>query len=101
VYPEAMRRNLELTRGLIYSGQLLLALTERGVLRETAYAWIQRAAMQAWETGGDFQALVLADADIRRHLSEADIARHFSLEHQLRHVDAIFRRVFAEEAAGT
>jgi len=96
-----MRRNLELTRGLIYSGQLLLALTERGVLRETAYAWIQRAAMRAWETGGDFQALVLADADIRRHLSEADIARHFSLEHQLRHVDAIFRRVFAEEAAGT
>jgi len=98
VYPEAMRRNLELTRGLIYSGQLLLALTERGVLRETAYAWIQRAAMRAWETGGDFQALVQADADIRRHLSEAEIARHFSLEHQLRHVDAIFRRVFAEEA---
>ncbi|HQK88912.1 MAG TPA: adenylosuccinate lyase [Acidobacteriota bacterium] len=98
VYPEAMRRNLALTRGLIYSGQLLLALTERGVLRETAYAWIQRAAMRAWETGGDFQALVLADADIRRHLSEAEIARQFSLEHQLRHVDAIFRRVFAEEA---
>jgi adenylosuccinate lyase len=96
VYPENMRRNLELSRGLIYSGQLLLALTERGVLRETAYAWVQRDAMRTWETGGDFKALVLADADIRAHLAEADIEHIFSLEHQLRHVDAIFARVFAD-----
>jgi adenylosuccinate lyase len=94
VYPEQMLRNLGLTRGLVYSGALLLALTEKGVLRETAYAWVQRNAMQAWESGAEFRELVGADPDIRAHLSVAEMDRLFGLEHSYRHVDAIFQRVF-------
>ncbi len=95
VYPDQMLRNLGLTHGLIHSGALLLVLAEKGVLRETAYAWVQRNAMKVWEQGVEFQALVQADPDIRAHLGEAEIAQLFNLEHPFRHVDAIFRRVFA------
>jgi adenylosuccinate lyase len=95
VYPDRMLHNLGLTHGLIYSGALLLALAEKGVLRETAYAWVQRNAMKAWEEGVEFRELVQADPDIRANLSEAEIAQLFNLEHPFRHVDAIFQRVFA------
>ena len=65
VYPERMRANLEMGGGLVYSGQLLLDLAAKGVLRETAYRWVQRNALRAWEDGdGDFRALVEQDADI-------------------------------------
>jgi len=94
IYPERMAANLGLTRGLIYSGQLLLALAGRGVLRETAYQWVQRHAMRAWEGEGDFKALVLADPDIAAHLGPAEIEQLFDLPHHLRHVETIFRRVF-------
>ncbi len=94
VYPEQMRRNLEMTRGLIFSGQLLLDLAEKGALREDAYRWVQRHAMQAWETGGDFRQLVEADPDIGGLLSREEIAAAFDLNRQLRHVDAIFARIF-------
>ncbi len=96
VYPEQMRRNLELTRGLIFSGQLLLDLAAKGVLREQAYLWVQRNAMQAWQEAGDFRQLVAADADISATLSPAELDTAFSVERQLRHVDAIFKRVFEE-----
>jgi adenylosuccinate lyase len=96
VYPERMRKNLEAGGGLIFSGQLLLELAGRGVLRETAYRWVQRNAMKAWEEDGDFRALALADADIRGALTDEDFARAFSLDRQLRHVGRIFERVFGE-----
>jgi adenylosuccinate lyase len=94
VYPERMRSNLELGGGLVYSGQLLLELAAKGVLRETAYRWVQRNALRAWESDGDFRALVEADPDIAAALTAEDFARAFDLERQLRHVDRIFERVF-------
>ncbi len=93
VYPERMRRNLELTRGLIYSGQLLLDLAEAGMLREDAYRLVQGHAMRSWEAEDDFRAAIEGDPEIRQLLPPEKIAEAFSLERQLRHVDAIFHRV--------
>jgi adenylosuccinate lyase len=97
VYPERMRRNLELTRGLVFSGQLLLDLAAAGMLREQAYRIVQAHAMRAWEEEGDFRAAIEADAEIRAVLSPEKIAEAFSLERQLRNVDRIFERVFGEQ----
>jgi adenylosuccinate lyase len=94
VYPERMLENLNATRGLIFSGQLLLALTQSNVSREAAYEWVQRNAMKVWDEGADFQALLLADPDISRHLTPEQIGRAFSLDTYLRNVDAVFDRVF-------
>jgi adenylosuccinate lyase len=94
VYPERMLENLNATRGLIFSGQLLLALTNKGLLRETAYEWVQRNAMRVWDENKDFLELVQADSDIRQHLSEAEIKQVFSLDHYLRNVPLVFERVF-------
>jgi adenylosuccinate lyase len=94
VYPERMRRNLELTRGLVFSGQLLLDLAAAGMLRETAYGIVQEHAMRAWEQEADFRTAIEADPAIRAVLSPGQIAESFSLARQLRNVDAIFRRVF-------
>jgi len=96
VYPERMRKNLETGGGLIFSGQLLLDLAAKGVLREKAYRWVQRNAMRAWEEDGNFRALVEQDPDIAAVLSPQEIAATFSLKHQLRHVDHIFARLFPE-----
>lgn len=94
VYPERMLKNLQLTRGLIFSGQLLLALTQKGVSRETAYEWVQRNAMKVWETDENFQDLLEQDADIAAQLSASEIASVFRVETYLRNVDTIFGRVF-------
>ena len=94
VYPERMARNLESNGGLVYSGQLLLEIASKGVLREKAYRWVQRNALRAWEEDGSFRDLVDEDPDIRGVLDRADYERAFSLERQLRNVDAIFERVF-------
>ena len=91
---ERMRRNLDLTRGLIFSGQLLLDLAAAGMLREDAYTLVQSHAMQSWEHDGDFRAAVSADPTIRGYLSPDALSRAFSLERQLKHVDYIFSRVF-------
>src|ERR687893_1119809 len=69
VYPERMLENLRLTRGLVFSGQVLLALTQSGVSRETAYEWVQRSAMKVWDEGGDFQTMVSEDTDIKKLLT--------------------------------
>ena len=95
VYPERMRRNLDMTRGLVFSGQLLLDLSAAGMLREQAYAAVQRHAMQAWEAEGDFRAAIEADPEITSLLPPEKLAETFSLDRQLRHVDAIFARVFS------
>jgi adenylosuccinate lyase len=94
VYPERMRRNLDLTRGLVFSGQLLQDLAAAGMLREQAYRVVQAHAMRAWEEESDFRAAVEADPEIRAILSPAQIDEAFSLDRQLRNVDKIFERVF-------
>jgi adenylosuccinate lyase len=94
VYPENMLKNLNATRGLIFSGQLMLALTQKGISREEAYKWTQRNAMKVWDEGGVYQDLVKNDADISSHLSGEEIARVFDLKHYLRNVDVVFKRVF-------
>jgi adenylosuccinate lyase len=98
VYPERMRRNLELTRGLVFSGQVLLDLAAAGMLREQAYRVVQSHAMRAWEEEGDFRKAIETDPDIRAVLTPEQIAQAFSLERQLRNVDAIFARVFGNSA---
>jgi adenylosuccinate lyase len=97
VYPERMRRNLDSTRGLIFSGQLLLDLTAAGMLREDAYRAVQAHALKAWETEGDFRAAVENDEQILYYLSVAKIGEAFSLDRHLAHVDRIFERVFASK----
>ncbi|MBP1636186.1 MAG: purB [Acidobacteria bacterium] len=99
VYPDRMRRNLGLLRGVVFSGSVLLELASRGVSREQAYEWVQRHAMRSSLEGLDFRDLLRADADLAAVLPPADLDRLFDLDHQLRHVDVVFRRVFGEGAA--
>ncbi len=94
VYPENMLKNLNLTRGLVFSGQLLLALTQKGISREDAYSWTQRNAMKVWDEGGEYEDLIMKDADISSHLSAEEIARVFDVNHYLRNVERVFARVF-------
>jgi adenylosuccinate lyase len=96
VYPDRMRENLARSRGVVFSGQVLLELAARGISREQAYAWVQRNAMTSALEGRDFKGLLLGDADIMTVLSPADVERAFDLNTQLRHVDTIFERVFQE-----
>jgi adenylosuccinate lyase len=94
VYPDRMQQNLELTHGLIYSGELLLALIAKNVSREDAYRWVQRNAMRVWDEGGTFKEKVLSDADIQGTLSPKDVDRVFDSSRLLANVDRIFKRVF-------
>jgi len=94
-----MRRNLESGRGLVFSGQLLLDLTARGMKREDAYRVVQGHAMEAWKAEGDFQKRISEDPEIRAVLKDDEIAEAFRLERYLGHVDAIFARVFGKEAS--
>jgi adenylosuccinate lyase len=97
VYPERMRANLESTRGLIFSGQLLLDLVEHDVSREDAYRLVQSHAMRAWKEGLDFHQLVLADKEITRRVPRRQIEQAFDLPRQLKNVDKIFARVFGHK----
>ena len=97
VYPERMRANLESTRGLIFSGQLLLDLVEHGVSREDAYRLVQSHAMRAWKEGLDFHQLVLADKTITDKVPRKQIEYAFDLSRQLKNVDKIFARVFGQK----
>jgi adenylosuccinate lyase len=94
VYPDRMLKNIELTRGLAYSGQLLLDLTRKGVLREDAYRWIQRCSMKVWDEDKDFLLVLQEDPDVTRVLTGEEIRSVVNPELQLRHIDAIFARVF-------
>jgi adenylosuccinate lyase len=97
VYPDRMRANLESTRGLIFSGQLLLDLVEYGVSREDAYRLVQSHAMRAWKEGLDFHQLVLADDSITSRVPRKTIEHAFDLKRQLKNVDKIFARVFGKK----
>ena len=99
VNAERMRRNLDSGRGLVFSGQLLLELTARGMRREDAYKVVQTHAMEAWKTEDDFRARVAADSAVRAVLTEKEIGEVFRLERYLVHVDAIFARVFGPGGA--
>ncbi len=94
VYPERMLKNMQLTRGLAFSGQLLLDLTRKGISREDAYLWVQRCSMRVWNEDKDFLQALEEDPDIRRVLSADEIRAVVNPELQLRNVDAIFTRVF-------
>ncbi|MDJ0869005.1 MAG: adenylosuccinate lyase [Myxococcota bacterium] len=96
VLPERMRENLESSRGLVFSGTLLLALAEQGLTREDAYRLVQGHAMDTWEKGGEFRDRVLADPGITEVLSKEEIERAFDLDHALRNVDAIFARALGD-----
>ena len=80
VYPDRMRQNLERSRGVIFSGQVLLELARRGVSREQAYEWVQRNAMRSFDEQKDFKTLLLADRDVTGVLSAAEIEKAFDLE---------------------
>jgi adenylosuccinate lyase len=96
VYPANMQKNLDLLGGLVHSQRVMIALTQKGVAREDAYAIVQRNAMKAWQDEGDFLSFLAADKDVRKHLSEAELKANFDLDHHLRHVDTIFERVFGK-----
>jgi adenylosuccinate lyase len=99
VHADRMIENLGRSRGVVFSGQVLLELAAHGITREQAYAWVQRNALKSFDDKLDFKALLLADTDIMGVLSRDEIDRAFDLTVQLRHVDAIFDRVFQEVAA--
>jgi adenylosuccinate lyase len=94
VHPDRMRENLDRSRGVVFSGQVLLELARRGISREQAYEWVQRNAMRAFHERRDFKPLLKADSEVARVLSDEEIDRAFDLTEQLRNVDAIFGRVF-------
>jgi adenylosuccinate lyase len=100
VFPERMVRNLESTHGLVYSGQLLQDLVEKGMPRDDAYKAVQENAMAAWETDSSFRERVAGDARITKYLDAKALAHTFDLQRQLRYVDAIFDRVFGAHPAG-
>ena len=96
VYPTNMQKNLERLGGLVHSQRVMLALTQKGVAREDAYAIVQRNAMRVWQGEGDFLSLLEADKDVRKHLSAAELAENFDLGYHFKHVDTIFQRVFGK-----
>ncbi len=95
VYPEAMAKNLNLTRGLIFSQRLLLELIRKGLTREAAYLLVQGPAMRVWQEGLDFPTLIRQDPQIAQHLSPAEIDAVFDLQEYLKHIDYLFQRVFS------
>jgi adenylosuccinate lyase len=100
VYPDRMRENLERSRGVVFSGTVLLELARRGVSREQAYEWVQRNAMRSFHEKKEFRALLLADRDLMQVLTPSEVGKAFDLDDQLRNVDAIFARVFSDVTTG-
>ena len=95
VYPERMKKNLELTKGLIFSQGILLALVQKGLPRQRAYEMVQTCAMQVWQGKGDLKSQILASEEIKQYLSFEEIEQIFDLKHHLRHLETIFKRVFS------
>ena len=100
VFPERMLRNLESTHGLVFSGQLLQDLVEKGMAHDEAYKAVQENAMAAWETETSFRDRVAKDPRIIQFLSPKDLEHTFDLNRQLRYVDKLFDRVFGAHPAG-
>jgi adenylosuccinate lyase len=98
VYPEKMEENINLTRGLIFSQGVLLALTKKNISREQAYKWVQKNSLRAWKEKLDFKELILSDPEIKKVLSPEEIDNCFSLQPYLEKIDYIFERVFGNES---
>lgn len=94
VYPKKMKENLNLLKGLIFSQQVLIKLTDMGLKRQTAYEMVQRDALKAWETGNDFKTLLMEDPDVRIYLTKESIEEIFNLDYHFKYVEEIFDRVF-------
>jgi adenylosuccinate lyase len=94
VNTDRMHENLNRSRGVVFSGSVLLELAKKGVSREQAYDWVQRSAMRSFAEQKDFKMLLLADSDVAQAMSAVEIDRAFDLDEQLKHVDHIFDRVF-------
>ena len=97
VYADRMQENLERSRGVVFSGTVLLELAKKGVSREQAYEWVQRNAMRSFAERRDFKELLLADPEVAGVLPAAEIGRAFDLDEQFKHVDDIFDRVFSRD----
>jgi adenylosuccinate lyase len=98
VYPANMQKNLDRLGGLIHSQRVMIALTQKGMAREEAYALVQRNAMRVWQGEGDFLTFLMADKDVRKHMSEAELKENFDLGYHFKHVDTIFKRVFGRSS---
>lgn len=94
VHPDQMMKNLQQTKGLIFSQQVLIKLAEKGLERQKAYVMVQRNALKVWDTGKEFKALLMEDDEVSRHLDRNEIEAIFDLEYHLKHVDDVFQRVF-------
>ncbi|MEO8927119.1 MAG: adenylosuccinate lyase [Caulobacteraceae bacterium] len=99
VYPDNMARNLDRLGGLVHSQRVMLALTQKGMAREAAYAAVQANAMKVWRGEGTFSDLLKADPQVRPHLSDSELAHLFDPAWHFKHVDTIFERVFGDVAA--
>lgn len=97
VYPERMKKNMEMSYGLYNSQRVLLALTTKGVSREDAYSIIQKNAMESWRKGVEFKKLLLKDKQVKKYLSSKDIENIFDLKYYLKNIDYIFKRTFAKK----
>ena len=100
VHIDRMRENLNRSRGVVFSGTVLLVLAQKGVSREQAYDWVQRNAMLSYAEQRDFRTLLESDTDVCRVLTKAEIERAFDLDEQYRHVDEVLERVFPSVPAG-
>lgn len=94
VHPDRMKENLERTKGLIFSQQVLIRLAEKGIERQKAYVMVQRNAMKVWESGQAFKDLLAQDEEIKKYLGREELDELFDLKYHLKHVDDIFQRVF-------
>ena len=94
----SMLENLNRSRGVVFSGTVLLELARRGISREQAYEWVQRNAMRSFHEQKEFKSLLLADPDLMKVLTPAEVEKAFDLNDQMRNVDAIFERVFGGKA---
>jgi adenylosuccinate lyase len=94
VYPDRMSANLEVTKGLIFSQQVLMKLAEKGLERQVAYGMVQENALRVWESGKEFKRLIMEDREIGKYLSKEEIEKIFDLDYHFRHVDHLFERVF-------
>jgi adenylosuccinate lyase len=94
VHPENMARNMQITKGLVFSQQVLMRLAEKGIERQKAYVMVQRNALKVWEGEGAFKELILNDKEIMQYLDTKEVEEIFDVKYHLKHVDEIFERVF-------
>lgn len=101
VYPKRMLENLNMTHGVIFSQMVLLALIEKGLSREAAYAIVQQNAMKSWAEGIAFKELLEHDSTVKKYLRKKDLTAIFDVKNFLKNLDFIFKRVFKDKKTGT